>query len=81
MKVSIIIPVYNEFRTFSQVLGRVRNAPLPAGVGKEIIVVDDGSTDGTSSLVAGCAGAMAGRVKRKANRQAAQRTKDAGPHR
>jgi glycosyltransferase involved in cell wall biosynthesis len=58
MKLSIIIPVYNEFRTFSQVLERVRNAPLPAGVDKEIIVVDDGSTDGTSSLVAGCAGTV-----------------------
>jgi dolichol-phosphate mannosyltransferase len=47
MKVSIVIPVYNEFRTFSQVLDRVRRAPLPAGCEKEIIVIDDGSTDGT----------------------------------
>jgi len=31
MKVSIVIPVYNEFRTFAQVLERVRQAPLPAG--------------------------------------------------
>ena len=48
MKVSIIIPVYNEFRTFSQVLERVRRAPLPAGCVKEIVVIDDGSTDGTA---------------------------------
>jgi glycosyltransferase involved in cell wall biosynthesis len=47
MKVSIVIPVYNEFRTFHQVIERVRRAPLPAGCDKEIIVVDDGSTDGT----------------------------------
>lgn len=47
MKVSIIIPVYNEFATFHRVLERVRNAPLPAGCAKEIIVVDDGSTDET----------------------------------
>jgi glycosyltransferase involved in cell wall biosynthesis len=50
MKVSVIIPVYNEFRTFEQVLKRVRRAPLPEGCEKEIVVVDDGSTDGTSRI-------------------------------
>ena len=48
MKISIIIPVYNEFRTFNQVLERVQRAPVPPGCSKEIIVVDDGSTDGTA---------------------------------
>ena len=51
MKVSIIIPVYNEFRTFNQVLERVRQAPLPQGCTKEIVVVDDGSTDGTAQML------------------------------
>ena len=51
MKVSIIIPVYNEFRTFGQVLERVRKAPLPAGCSKEIVVIDDGSTDGTAQIL------------------------------
>ena len=51
MKVSILIPVYNEFRTFPQVLERVRNAPLPEGCTREIIVVDDGSTDGTTEVL------------------------------
>ena len=51
MKVSILIPVYNEFRTFDAVLERVRRAPLPDGCTKEIIVIDDGSSDGTADRI------------------------------
>ena len=51
MKISIIIPVYNEFPTFRQVVERVRQAPLPDGCSKEIIVIDDGSTDGTTQAL------------------------------
>jgi dolichol-phosphate mannosyltransferase len=51
MKVSIIIPIYNEFPSLPQVLRRVIDAPLPAGCEKEIVVVDDGSTDGTARLL------------------------------
>jgi dolichol-phosphate mannosyltransferase len=50
MKISIVIPVYNEFHTLSQVLERVRRAPLPAGCVKEIVIIDDGSTDGTVQI-------------------------------
>jgi glycosyltransferase involved in cell wall biosynthesis len=44
---SIIIPVYNERRTLPELLRRVRAVPIP----KEIILVDDGSTDGTRELL------------------------------
>jgi glycosyltransferase involved in cell wall biosynthesis len=49
MKLSVIIPVYNEAGTIRQLLERVRAVPLP----KEIIVVDDASTDGTRDILAG----------------------------
>jgi glycosyltransferase involved in cell wall biosynthesis len=45
MKLSVIIPVYNEINTLSCVLGKVIKA-LPE-ITKEIVIVDDGSTDGT----------------------------------
>ncbi|NVL90871.1 MAG: glycosyltransferase family 2 protein [Desulfobacterales bacterium] len=43
MKLSVIIPVYNEVGTIKKILNRVQSVPHD----KEIIVVDDGSTDGT----------------------------------
>jgi glycosyltransferase involved in cell wall biosynthesis len=45
MKISIIIPVYNEIVTITQLINNVRNIPI--GAEKEIIVVDDGSNDET----------------------------------
>jgi dolichol-phosphate mannosyltransferase len=50
MKLSIIVPVYNEKKTIEEILQRVKNELIP-GVKKEIIVVDDGSTDGTSEML------------------------------
>lgn len=43
MKISVVIPVYNEIGTIEELLNRVKSVPLD----KEIIVVDDRSTDGT----------------------------------
>lgn len=50
MKLSIIIPVYNEENTVGEVIRRVSNIKIP-GVPKEIIVVDDGSTDASASEI------------------------------
>ena len=44
MKLSVVIPTYNEIQTLDRVIRAVMRAPGPE---KEIIVVDDGSTDGT----------------------------------
>ena len=49
---SVVIPVYNEIRTIEMSLKRVLDAPLPEGITKEIIIVDDGSRDGTRDYLA-----------------------------
>lgn len=50
MKYSIIIPCFNERATIDELLLRVNKSPLE---NKEIIVVDDCSTDGTADLLRG----------------------------
>jgi glycosyltransferase involved in cell wall biosynthesis len=47
MKISVIIPAYNEIHTIQEILKRVQ----AVGVADEILVVDDGSTDGTRGLL------------------------------
>jgi glycosyltransferase involved in cell wall biosynthesis len=47
-KLSVVIPVYNEAATVQQLVRCVVLAPLPEGVGREIICVNDCSTDGTA---------------------------------
>ena len=47
MKLSIVVPVYNEKRTINEVLERIEASPYE----KEIIIVDDCSTDGTREIL------------------------------
>lgn len=47
-RLSIIIPIYNESLNIDRVVARIQSVTLPEGVEKEIILVDDGSNDGTS---------------------------------
>ena len=47
MKLSVVIPVYNEKNTIAEIIDRVRRVEFP----KEIIIVDDFSTDGTRALL------------------------------
>ena len=48
---SILVPLYNEAEFIRTVLHRIIAAPLPGGLAREIIVVDDASTDGSPALV------------------------------
>ena len=62
---SILIPVYNEKATVLELLRRVEAVTLP--LAKQIIIVDDGSTDGTREILAGL-GARATVVLHERNR-------------
>lgn len=59
MKVSVIIPCFNERETIAEIVSAVRVYPLRD---LEIIVVDDGSTDGTRELLEANVGAIADHV-------------------
>ena len=48
MKLSVIIPIYNEFKTLEEILKRIKNQ---THIEKEIILIDDFSTDGSRELI------------------------------
>ncbi|HEY4365564.1 MAG TPA: glycosyltransferase [Bryobacteraceae bacterium] len=48
---SILIPLYNEEEFIRELLTRVLEAPLPGDMSREILVTDDGSTDGSDRVV------------------------------
>jgi len=47
MKISVVIPIYNEKDTIEEIIGRVKQT----GLADQIILVDDGSTDGTREII------------------------------
>ena len=49
-KLSVIIPCYNESKTIEELIGKVLTADS-CGLMKEIIIVDDGSKDGTRDIL------------------------------
>jgi glycosyltransferase involved in cell wall biosynthesis len=48
-KLSIVIPVYNEKNTIKKIIGLVEGVNIP--LDKEIIIVNDGSDDGTGKIL------------------------------
>jgi dolichol-phosphate hexosyltransferase len=54
VKLSILMPVYNEFATLASAIKEVLEVDYPCDV--ELVVVDDGSTDGTRRLYEAFAG-------------------------
>lgn len=50
-KLSIVIPVYNEGKTVHLILNKIKAVEMPDGIAKEIIIVNDASTDNTSESV------------------------------
>jgi glycosyltransferase involved in cell wall biosynthesis len=51
MKLSVIIPAYNEEATIEQIVEKVQAVPLPEGLCREIVIVNDGSKDKTADIL------------------------------
>jgi glycosyltransferase involved in cell wall biosynthesis len=73
MKLSIIIPAFNEEATIAEVLRRVKAVQLP-GIQKEILVVDDASADRTASIAESLAGIRVIRHERNKGKGGAVKT-------
>ncbi|MDH3538900.1 MAG: glycosyltransferase family 2 protein [Acidimicrobiia bacterium] len=64
--ISIIVPVFNERNTVAEVIRRVREVPLD--IEREIIIVDDGSDDGTADILHRLSDSTVRTVTQTANR-------------
>jgi glycosyltransferase involved in cell wall biosynthesis len=64
VKLSVIMPVYNERATLMEIITRVERLPLE----KELIIVDDGSTDGSTDILRGLPPERAKVILQEANR-------------
>ena len=51
MKLSILMPVYNERTVVERCISLVLAAPLPENMERELVIVDDCSTDGTYDIL------------------------------
>ncbi|KKQ95047.1 MAG: Glycosyltransferase, group 2 family [Candidatus Woesebacteria bacterium GW2011_GWA1_39_11b] len=65
--ISIVIPVFNERKTIVEIFIRVKKSNT-LGLNKEIIIVDDGSTDGTTNILKQVGGKNAKIIYLKKNR-------------
>jgi glycosyltransferase involved in cell wall biosynthesis len=65
-KLSVIVPVFNERNTVAEIVRRMRSVDLP--VEREIVVVDDGSDDGTRAVLTQLADSTVRIVKHGVNR-------------
>ena len=51
MKLSIVLPAYNEESTLEEIITKVRGTALPEGLAREIVIVNDGSQDRTEEIL------------------------------
>src|SRR5437016_14649235 len=51
MKLSILMPVYNERTVVDRSISQVLMAPLPENMERELVIIDDCSTDGTVAIL------------------------------
>ena len=76
MRVSFLIPAYNECSTIVEVLDRID----ALGLDRQIVVVDDGSTDGTDAALDGWRGREGVVILRQENRGKGAAIRAAIPH-
>src|SRR5262249_18279135 len=67
-KLSVVVPVFNERSTVVEIIRRMRAVELPSDIDLEIVVVDDGSTDGTRDVLAQLADSTVRVIRQPENR-------------